>query len=363
MARFQPGGYGQEAYGDPMGAGGPLHVVRARAVKSHVVRVVFDEEPLHRSAASPFDARNPANYVVQSIQGAVVDPFFGLAGFVQAVGVEPEPILPGAAGVQFDPPLTVFAATNATPVEITTTVPHGLTTGDLVRVSAVTGNSGANGIWRVTVNGIQTFTLDGSMGNGAYTGNGIVQAMIERGFDVHVDRALVTGMVYRVIASGVRSQFDGLLGAPVSAEFAGIAPRPSVNPPRQPFGLRDVRNDIATGAWPVDDSGDLGNEDGLASLRKRIFRRLTTGKGAFAFLPNYGVGLKLKELASVAELPALQADVIQQVGREPEVAQVTANVSIQPLGVLTVTMNVLTRVGAVVDLVAQRGQDGRVVIG
>lgn len=61
MTRF--GGFGGERLGaGPFGAGGPLHVVRAMAVASQVVRVVFNEEPLHRGAGGRFDSLNPANY-------------------------------------------------------------------------------------------------------------------------------------------------------------------------------------------------------------------------------------------------------------------------------------------------------------
>lgn len=46
-----------------MGAGGPLTVVRAIAVAGQVVRVVFNEEPVHRTPAGALDALNPAHYV------------------------------------------------------------------------------------------------------------------------------------------------------------------------------------------------------------------------------------------------------------------------------------------------------------
>jgi len=49
---------------------------------------------------------------------------------------------------------------------------HGLTTGDTVTVSGVTGNSAANGIWTITVIDADTFSLDGSVSNGDYTGGG-----------------------------------------------------------------------------------------------------------------------------------------------------------------------------------------------
>jgi hypothetical protein len=72
------------------------------------------------------------------------------------------------------PTLTISAATNATPIAITTTTPHDLQTGDQVAISLVAGNTAANGTYTITVTAPTTFTLDGSTGSGAYTGGGVV---------------------------------------------------------------------------------------------------------------------------------------------------------------------------------------------
>jgi hypothetical protein len=60
----QPRGFGRQFFGPGrMGAGGPLTVVRALAVASHVARVVYNEEPIHVSPGGTGDALNPSNYV------------------------------------------------------------------------------------------------------------------------------------------------------------------------------------------------------------------------------------------------------------------------------------------------------------
>jgi hypothetical protein len=74
--------------------------------------------------------------------------------------------------------LTVTAATNATPIVLTTSAAHGLATGATVAVNGVLGNTAANGIWTLTVTGSTTFALDTSVGNGAYTSGGKVFAKI-----------------------------------------------------------------------------------------------------------------------------------------------------------------------------------------
>ena len=65
----------------------------------------------------------------------------------------------------------VGGATNASPIVVTSTS-HGLPTGTYVKVASVGGNTAANGTFFVTSTGANTFSLDGSTGNGAYTGGG-----------------------------------------------------------------------------------------------------------------------------------------------------------------------------------------------
>lgn len=60
---------------------------------------------------------------------------------------------------------TASGASNTTPISITSTN-HGYSTGDTVVVSGVTGNTNANGTWEITNTGANTFTLNGSSGNG-----------------------------------------------------------------------------------------------------------------------------------------------------------------------------------------------------
>jgi hypothetical protein len=63
---------------------------------------------------------------------------------------------------------TISDATNATPIVITSGS-HGLSSGETVSVTGVTGNTAANGVFEVTVLSSDSFELDGSSGNGAYT--------------------------------------------------------------------------------------------------------------------------------------------------------------------------------------------------
>ncbi len=62
---------------------------------------------------------------------------------------------------------TIRAATNAGPIVITSPN-HGLTAGQRIRVNNVNGNTAANGLQKVTIIDADTFSLDGTTGNGAY---------------------------------------------------------------------------------------------------------------------------------------------------------------------------------------------------
>ena len=66
---------------------------------------------------------------------------------------------------------TMTAASNASPIVISD-VAHGLQTGDRVTITGVVGNTAANGTFNVTRVSADTFSLDGSTGNGAYVSGG-----------------------------------------------------------------------------------------------------------------------------------------------------------------------------------------------
>lgn len=75
---------------------------------------------------------------------------------------------------------TITAASNASPIVLTSTA-HGLVTGDAVTVASVGGNTAANGNFVVTKVTDDTFSLDGSVGNGAYTSGGTAVRLLKLG--------------------------------------------------------------------------------------------------------------------------------------------------------------------------------------
>lgn len=76
------------------------------------------------------------------------------------------------AGAYLTPPnytnqtsLAIVSSTNASPIEVTITG-HPYATGDTIQIKDHTVNTNANGSWPIVVTGANTFTLDGSTGNG-----------------------------------------------------------------------------------------------------------------------------------------------------------------------------------------------------
>lgn len=88
----------------------------------------------------------------------------------------------GHASITFSAQSTgsISGATNATPIEITS-AGHGRTTGQTLTISGVVGNTAANGTFIITVTGANTFTLDGTSGNGAYVSGGTWSTTFESG--------------------------------------------------------------------------------------------------------------------------------------------------------------------------------------
>lgn len=71
------------------------------------------------------------------------------------------------------PVRAIVSSTNAGPIQITSGAAHGLSTGDYVKIIGHLVNTNANGTWQITVNGANTFLLNGSTGNGVGGASGI----------------------------------------------------------------------------------------------------------------------------------------------------------------------------------------------
>lgn len=101
---------------------------------------------------------------------------------------------------------SITGATNASPI-VVTSAGHGLTTGTRVTVSGVGGNSAANGTFMVTAVDADTFSLDSSTGNGAYTSGGAWNVTGLYGVTLTCSAAngFESGETYTVLVSGAVS--------------------------------------------------------------------------------------------------------------------------------------------------------------
>jgi hypothetical protein len=113
--------------------------------------------------------------------------------------------------------MAVTAATNATPIQITISVAYDLRTGDTVLISGVGGNAAANGTWTITRVSTTQFTLNGSVGSGAYTSGGTVVLNAQADYSTGDGNRT---MALQLVGKGVSKNTVGLgIAASAGAEF------------------------------------------------------------------------------------------------------------------------------------------------
>ncbi len=134
-----------------------------------------------------------------------------------------------AFGVPFLPepvrPLEINAASNTSPIEITTTSAHGLTTGQSVYITGVGGNTAANGSFAITSTSANSFTLDSSVGNGAYTSGGLVGTSSRISKCFYINGSDGTGALS---TNGFRSDPFTSLSTSAISSYSGIVLNASV---------------------------------------------------------------------------------------------------------------------------------------
>lgn len=111
--------------------------------------------------------------------------------------------------------------------------------------------------------------------------------------------------------------------------------------------------DPILGTFPEDSQGDVAFDEGLAGFKKRVMRRLTTRRGKFAHLPNYGVSTltSLKQLARPGIRETLADEAEQQILQEPETQSVSVELVIGDRPEVTVyRVRVRTNFGQMPDM-------------
>jgi len=84
------------------------------------------------------------------------------------------------------------------------------------------------------------------------------------------------------------------------------------------------------GSFVTDASGDYASDKGIASYKKRLFRRIFTRPGSFAHLPTYGIGLvdRVKKLGKPSERAQIEGEIETQVKREPETKRCSSSLTL-----------------------------------
>lgn len=102
---------------------------------------------------------------------------------------------------------------------------------------------------------------------------------------------------------------------------------PQINADTSQLAIGTVYGDLVSGTLEIDSAGDYTSQSGVPFVKKLILRRLIARKGDFFHLPDYGIGLRVKEPLPVNDLRKLAAAIEQEVNKEPEVQASKANLS------------------------------------
>ena len=156
------------------------------------------------------------------------------------------------------------------------------------------------------------------------------------------------GIDHRVRSVVIRDNQGTLIGDPNFAIFSGIeAPLENPLAVANPY---DLYNSPEKGVLEIDSSGDLRRMRGKALLEKLVIRRLTTSVGGFTYMPEYGLGLRVKEPLVSSDLVKLQAEIERQLLREDEIVECQARLRLDPGGILYVIVKAKMQSGETAEV-------------
>jgi len=190
----------------------------------------------------------------------------------------------------------IAAATNATPIVITTGNAHGMITGDTAIVSAVEGNTAANGTWPVVVVDGTHFSLVGSVGNGAWTATtgsvecgdvGAIDSVIQANVvPTSQGAAAVSALAFPVTVAAtvyVPSAYAATYAIAVASQlqaFANAQPLGGAPPPATGGSGTLLYNDVLGTIF------DAGSVNSAPSYVKQITGLLLNGSGTDLTFPT-----------------------------------------------------------------------------
>lgn len=184
--------------------------------------------------------------------------------------------------------------------------------------------------------------------------------------DLRFDTRVLLSTTYEVVAS---PDLVSLLGVPMAVApwdrgsclgIAVVRPRRTPRSSRAAVGV-DFFYDSFAGTWRLDGRRDVDVHAGNDALRKRIIRRMVTGKGRFKHLPTYGLGLQSKGLVTTTHMAQLRAETIRQLLEEEDIDKVDVQVYPFTNGVVVAVM-AKPKAGPGIDLSFEVPADGPIVV-
>mgnify|MGYP000131302646 CR=1 FL=1 len=146
-----------------------------------------------------------------------------------------------------------------------------------------------------------------------------------------------TSVTHRINTSTLKDVVGNLLNTPRNADFRGVTDASKSSNTAKLAQRKVASRDLANNQLPTSDSfagtltltggGDYQLVSGVDLVKKLIIRRLITRPGDFFHLPDYGVGLRMKEPVPASDLPKLKKAIETQVLREPEVDSCTVGLT------------------------------------
>lgn len=186
--------------------------------------------------------------------------------------------------------------------------------------------------------------------------------------DIRLDRPILKDALYLIVASPlIEGAFGNAIDAPPNdrGSAPGDMPIQSRIPARPMVTTEgvDIAFDPFQGVFLLDTRGDYTTQDEDAALKKRILRRLSSRKGGFFHLADYGLGIKLKHLLKTTQRAKLRNEIIRQIKQEEDVESVSVEVTIVPArGILEVGIKVRSRRQTNIAITLRIPEDGPIVV-
>lgn len=127
---------------------------------------------------------------------------------------------------------------------------------------------------------------------------------------------------------------------PVSAQFLGLTWPLSTTPDL--LVTSDLKY-LQPGVFDVDTTGDYSNITNLEVLKKVILRKITTIPSSFFHLPEFGIGVRVKEPIPTSSLVELKRQIEIAVLQEPEVVSASVALGFSNSGILLINVAARTR--------------------